>query len=203
MPSKNSRKDYVQHSYYHVYNRGVEKRQIFYDEQDYAVFLSYLRRHLASGQVKDSRGRSYVIYDSVELLAYCLMPNHFHFLIYINEDARQLAKVMQSLCLAYSMYFNKRNRRVGHLFQDRFKAVRVTSESYLQHISRYIHLNPSDYKNWKWSSLSYYLGEKTDDWIHSERILSIFKDTNYDDFISEYAEQKVINDRINIDLKEK
>lgn len=182
MPARNSRKEYVPHSFYHTYNRGVEKRLIFCDEQDYRVFLGYLRRHLSLITEKDASKRAYRHYDSVELNAYCLMPNHFHLLFYIKDDPEQLTKIMQSVCTAYSMYFNKRYDRVGHLFQGRFKAARITKEPHAQHISRYIHRNPEDYQNWQWSSLSDYLNKKATDWLHPERVLVMFND-DYEKFL--------------------
>lgn len=193
MPSRNVVREYVPESYYHVYNRGIEKRRVFLDAQDYNVFLSYVRRHLCVESEADSQGRLYTHYDSVDLLAYCLMPNHFHLMLHAHEDPSQIAKLMQSVCIAYSMYFNKRYKRVGNLFQSRFKAARVSNESYLQHISRYIHLNPTDYKNWQWSSLAYYLGEKSADWVHPDTILAMFNG-DYKKFLDEYREQKSMLD---------
>lgn len=185
MPSRNTCKEYVPHSFYHAYNRGVEKRIIFHDDQDYRVFLSYLRRHLCVVTEKDNSKRAYRHYESVELNAYCLMPNHFHLLFYIKDDPEQLSKIMQSVCTAYSMYFNKRYDRVGHLFQSRFKAARIIKDPHAQHISRYIHQNPEDYQNWEWSSFANYQSRKILDWLHPERILAMFTG-DYAEFMNYY-----------------
>lgn len=203
MPARNSRKDYVPHSYYHVYNRGVEKRLIFYDSQDYDIFLSYLRRHLSLSPESDRAGRNYVLYPSIELLAYCLMSNHFHLLIYVKDEPCQMIKLMQSVCTAYSMYFNKRYKRVGHLFQGRFRAVRVTHEGYLQHISRYIHLNPGQFLSWQWSSLSYYLGDRSDDWVRPARILEMFTGNDYLNFVKDYSGQRAMFQEIKTNLADR
>ena len=200
MPSPNVIREYVPESYYHVYNRGVEKRIIYQDAQDYAVFLSYLRRHLSPDDTLDSQKRPYKFYGSIDLVAYCLMPNHFHFLLYSKEDPSQIAKFMQSLCIAYSMYFNRRYKRVGGLFQGRFKAIRIANDAYLQHISRYIHLNPTDYKSYKWSSLPYYLNADKVNWLHPERILDIFG-ASYGEFIDEYHDQKLILQKIKHEIE--
>ncbi len=200
MPSPNVIREYVPESYYHVYNRGVEKRIIYQDAQDYAVFMSYLRRHLSPDDTLDSQKRPYKFYGSIDLVAYCLMPNHFHFLLYSKEDPSQIAKFMQSLCIAYSMYFNRRYKRVGGLFQGRFKAIRIANDAYLQHISRYIHLNPTDYKSYKWSSLQYYLNADKVNWLHPERILDIFG-ASYGEFIDEYHDQKLILQKIKHEIE--
>lgn len=201
MPARNIIREYVPESYFHVYNRGVEKRIVFIDSQDYAVFLSYLRRHLSPATVADSQRRPYKYYGSVELIAYCLMPTHFHFLLFARDDPSQVAKLMQSICVAYSMYFNRRYKRVGGLFQGRFKAVRVLDDSYLQHITRYIHLNPADYKNWEWSSLHYFLDKEKTNWIHPERIIEIFNG-DYREFVDDYQGQKLILESIKHELGE-
>ena len=79
MPSRNSRKEYVPETMYHVYNRGHNKDKIFLDDNDYAVFLNLLKRYLSKTVVTDEKGRPYEqLRDEVELVAFCLMPNHFH-----------------------------------------------------------------------------------------------------------------------------
>src|SRR3990172_6687425 len=107
--------------YYHVYSRGIEKRKIFLDWADYRRFLARLKDY----------GRAH----SVTILAYCLMPNHYHLLVRQEYDD-PLSIFLQKLNLAYSMYFNKKYDRVGPLFQSRFKAKLVDSEEYLLELSR-------------------------------------------------------------------
>ena len=82
MPARNIVKQYDVDSYYHVYNRGVNKRKIFVDDEDYVVFLGLLKRYLGSGNEKDKYNRDYQsFYEELDLLAYCLMPNHFHSMV--------------------------------------------------------------------------------------------------------------------------
>lgn len=191
MPSRNIIREYAPHAYYHIYNRGVNKRLIYIDEQDYDVFLRILRRHLSHAKYADSFGRDYAkFYDDIELVAYCLMPNHFHLLIYQLDNPQAMTVLMRSVATAYTMYFNKKYRRVGHLFQSRFKASMIFDDSYLLHISRYIHLNPKEYKTYKWSSLSYYRGSDAADWIIPSRALQLFEPGKYLSFLSDYEGYK-------------
>lgn len=134
---------------YHVVNRGNNKADIFFDDKDYNVFLKQLN------EVKQSK--------DFDLYSYCLMPNHFHLLIEVNQQS--LSKIMQCLLTAYVMYFNSRYKRVGHLFQSRYKAIVCGKEEYLLRLVRYIHLNPvrakmvKNINDYKWSSHQYYINK--------------------------------------------
>lgn len=209
MPAKNRIKTYINDGYYHLYNRGVDKRTIFVEQQDYAVFLSYLKTYLLPKNEKALRekltdpGTDYETRDKIlkilrlnnfnetlDLLSYCLMPNHFHFLIH-QVWAETIDKFMNSLCTRYSMYFNRKYERIGPLFQGIYKAVLVETDEQLLHLSRYIHVQslasqgqalqtqPSSYPN--------YLGQISQDWIKRDEILSFFKTAwikNHPDFLS-------------------
>lgn len=217
MPSKNIIKPYRENSYYHLYNRGVEKRKIFIDSQDRSVFLSYLKSYLLPKNIIDLQKKlgdintSYREKDKllkllrlnnfngmVDMLAYCLMPNHFHFLLF-QKEADIIDKLMQSMCTRYSMYFNRKYKRVGPLFQGSYKGVLVETDGQLIHLSRYIHYQatysqgvtlqtpyPSSYPN--------YLGKTTQDWIKSEIILAFFSKSipnlTYKAFLEEYKDSK-------------
>lgn len=202
MPSRNVIKEYAPDSYYHIYNRGVAKQAIFGSRDDYVAFLGILKRHL-SNEPQTSRYRhEYPHYKGeIELLAFCLMPNHFHLLVYQREDDQVLTKLLRSVCTAYTMYFNRKYKRVGPLFQGRFKASRISSDEYLQHISRYIHLNPQDYRHYEWSSLPYYSGELHAEWLEPSRILDLFNGTeNYAKFLADYEDYKDSLDEIKHEL---
>lgn len=188
MPSRNTRKVYIPESYYHVYNRGVNKTAIYLDDYDYSVFLNLLKRHLQSEPQKDSYGRRYVwLHGKLELLTYCLMPNHFHLLVYQEASETSMSQLMQAVCASYTKYFNNRYNRIGPLFQNRYMASLIDNEPYLQHISRYIHRNPAKYLDWQYSSLAYYLGHKKADWIRPQRIMDLFGTaTKYLAFIKDY-----------------
>jgi hypothetical protein len=93
----------------------------------------------------------------------------------------------------YVMYFNRRHRRVGALFQGRYRASSIDTDAYLQHISRYIHLNPKNFNRWPYSSLPYYKGAKKANWLNTEPILELFDHNpeEYLEFVSDYeASQK-------------
>lgn len=148
--------------YYHVFNRGVDKRKIFLLKQDYRHFLFHLTacnderpldnsarlyRGLASLNVFLARWKSRKPY--VSILCFCLLPNHFHLLLKQHGDTG-VPQFMQKLSTAYTMYFNTKQKRVGSLFQGPYKAIHIKDEEYLTHLSRYIHLNPLDLKDPEW-----------------------------------------------------
>lgn len=211
MPSRNIIKIYSKDSCYHVYNRGVEKRNIFKDQQDYGVFLGYLKEYLSpppdqktlikqftfKGETFKGVPRQPNNYSGeVDLFAYCLMPNHFHLLIKQKTD-RSIEKFMRSLLTRYSMYFNKRYTRVGSLFQGTYKAVLINEENYLLHLSRYIHLNPNEYTKDllnAYSSYSEYLGKRYTKWIKPKTILSFFNQSTKDFNSSNTTYKKFVED---------
>lgn len=192
MPSRNTIKEFIPEAYYHVYNRGVEKRVIFLDDQDYTVFLGLLKKYLTGSREGMTHHHKFeTLGEQVKLLAYCLMPNHFHLLFYQqSEDA--ITKLMRRVTTGYVMYFNQRYARVGGLFQGRYKASQITADAYLHHISRYIHLNPEDYKHWPYSSYTCYVGGKKLAWLTTGPILGLFGDDiqQYLQFIDEYSDTK-------------
>ncbi|MBI2010298.1 MAG: transposase [Candidatus Chisholmbacteria bacterium] len=117
-------------------------------------------------------------HEKIKLLAYCLMPNHFHLLIQ-QTDSEVIAEFMQSLTTRYTMYFNKRHKRVGALFQGAYRAVLIQEDAYLLHLSRYIHRNPSEYVDdisKGYSSYADYLGLRQTSWIEKRTILAFFKE---------------------------
>jgi putative transposase len=187
MPAKNTVKQYTEDTSYHVYNRGVEKRKIFLDEQDYSVFLNLLKRHLSKEDQVDGRG---IIYESyagrIELQAFCLMPNHYHLLLYLNKDIKAITELMRRVGGTYTSYFNKKYDRVGPLFQSVFKASRIDSDPYLLHISRYIHRNPKDYYNWQYSSLPYYIKGYQADWVVPDKIYTLYDWGTYEVFLNDH-----------------
>ncbi len=217
MPAKNVIKSYAEDSYYHIYNRGVEKRIIFNDDQDYKVFLSYLKTYLnppssPSKRTVQMENISFTTlkrplnnyYQEIDLIAYCLMPNHFHLLIK-QKSSKSIELFMRSLLTRYATYFNKRYKRVGSLFQGTYKAVLVPNEDYLLHLSRYIHLNPINHaKEYplrmlldNYSSYGDYLGFRKTEWIKKDLILSFFKTAqsahlkdvlSYQSFVENYLE---------------
>lgn len=138
--------------YYHLYNRGVEKRIIFQDKQDreHFLFLMYIcntTRSIALRDIGENFDRKETI---VNIGAYCLIPNHFHILVREKIDDG-ISTYMRKLMTAYSMYFNKRYKRTGKLCENVFKATHCDNDRYLKYLYSYIHLNPAKLidKHWK------------------------------------------------------
>lgn len=216
MPARNSLKQYLENGYYHLYNRGVEKRLVFQDAQDHSVFLSYLKEYLIPKNTKElseklaSPSTSYQekdkivkllrlnnFSDEIELKAYCLMPNHFHMLVK-QKSSRSIDTFMNSLGTRYTMYFNRKYKRVGSLWQAVYKAVLVSSDEQLLHLVRYIHkqaLNP-DGAEIQPNSHSEYIGTRKTEWIKLEEVLAYFSQTNpnlsYKQFVLQTEEPKII-----------
>ncbi len=115
MAPKNAIKTYATEQYYHCYNRGVNKTEIFLDDTDKDYFLSLFGRYLdPTNEEQNVKHVTYPKYnDDIELLSYCLMNNHFHILLWQEKDSRAIAKLMKSICTSYTMYFNKKYDRVA------------------------------------------------------------------------------------------
>jgi putative transposase len=189
--------------FYHVYNRGTDKRPIFLDDQDFERFLESMiefnvsdpigslyqnsfrktkLRGLAS-KCEEVSGKDEKL---VEIIAYCLNPNHFHLLLK-QVSEKGIEKYMQRLGTGYTMYFNHKYERTGSLFQGTFKAVHVDSNEYLLHVGAYVNLNfrvhqlrglASKYR----SSWAEYVGERSESksLCNTDPILRQFR--NIEDF---------------------
>ena len=128
MPQKNSIKSFSPHQYYHVYNRGVAKQNIFGDTSDKDYLLKLFERYLSENDDKIEKITAKKFVDEIEINAYCLMNNHFHLLIWLEKDTKAIPLFMKSVFTSYTMYFNKKYNRVGPLFQSRYKASRITND---------------------------------------------------------------------------
>ena len=146
----------VPNEFYHIYNRGNSKQNIFLDNADYLRFqdLLYLANSKEPISVRDARQNGVYEVQREGLLAaigaYCLMPNHFHILLTpLVENGVTI--FMKKVSTGYAMYFNKRYVRTGGLFEGRFKSQGADSDEYLKYLFSYIHLNPLKlkYKDWK------------------------------------------------------
>ncbi len=147
----------VSGEYYHIYNRGNSKQKIFLDNEDYFRFMSLLYACNSKNNfrifmlMKDEspydfeRGK-----EIVSIGAYCLMPNHFHILLTQTED-ENISKFMQKLTTAYAMYYNRKYKHTGGLFEGKFKSKHAKDDRALKYLFSYIHLNPVKLiqKDWK------------------------------------------------------
>lgn len=183
MPSKNLIRNYDAPAFYHVYNRGAGKQVVFHNSADKRKFMLILERHL----IPTDEEELYPIYD-VEVVAFCLMNNHFHLLLYQELDRLAISGLMKSVATAYAMYYNNRYKASGRLFQGPFRASHIDNDTYLAHISRYIHLNPRTYKTYYWSSLRYYIGKDSSELIHPERVLDV-SPSRYATFLEDYTDR--------------
>jgi len=196
--------------YYHVFNRGVAKQNIFSSDSDYRQAILSLDYYQYSNlPMKLSRYKQLTIEGQrevkskieglnsklVQVIAFVLMPNHWHFLLkqIADEGASQF---IGQFCNSYTRYYNTRHSRVGHVFQGAFKSVHIESQEQLIHLSRYIHLNPyaasiikkSELSSYPWSSLPDYLSGQSNI-VEISSILSIFKSTGkYKSFIFDHAD---------------
>lgn len=182
---------------YHVFNRSIARQPIFLSNYDYQraldtlIFYSYSNLPLRFSHYKrlpESRKNDFM--DSlrknndkqVDVMAFCLMPNHVHFLIKEIKE-KGISTFMSNFQNSFAKYFNLKTERTGSLFQTMFKAVRIETEEQLIHVVRYIHLNPVTafiLKNveqltvYPWSSFPIYLGKQTSEIINTNEILSYF-----------------------------
>jgi len=187
--------------FYHVFNRGAERKKIFIVGRDYDRFLRTLRYYNKSEKkVRYSRfNPSIHKYDDTEkmvnIIAYCLMPNHFHLLLRQVQD-NAISKLIGQVCNSYTKYFNIKRKRFGRLFHGNFKAVRIENDSQLLHVSRYIHLNPfvakivKEPKNYQFSSYREYINSDLKQICDGkDYILSHFRrEGAYADFVSDHME---------------
>ena len=177
--------------YYHLYNRGVEKRSIFLAREDYNRFKRLL--YVANGT-------KYFIFRDIEkkrlkeidrgeplvaIAAWVLMPNHFHILVKeITEGGTTI--FMKKLCTGYSAYFNKRHSRVGPLFQGRYKSQHVESDTHLKYLFAYIHLNPVKLIDQSWKE------QRIKDLTEAKEFLSTYKYSSYNSYLDQNREENLL-----------
>lgn len=197
MPYRNIK--FANGRYYHLFNRGVEKRDIFSLKEDYQHFLETLF-YYQFGNPKPSLSthKRFKLVDFennqkiIEINTYCLMPNHFHLLVR-QLDKNGVQDFARKVLNSYTKYFNTKNKRVGHLFQGAFKAVPVETDKQLLHLSRYIHLNPfvanlvNKPEEYQFSSLQEYFEDLANNLCSTEIILNQFRNKkDYQKFIRDY-----------------
>lgn len=161
--------------YWHIYNRGILKQPIFLDTDDYLRFLRDVQRFnvakIGSREI-GSRGSKAL----VAILAWCLMPNHFHLFVYQLQDGGA-SLFMQRLGIGFTMYMNRKYGRSGHLFESKYKTKHVENDAHFLHLSRYIHLNPLILSDSDWES------DGVKDVFHAHESLIGYRWSSYADWL--------------------
>jgi REP element-mobilizing transposase RayT len=197
-------KDSVPGGYFHIYNRGNAKENVFLDGGDYQFFLLRLAQNIYPDRNRLPRRARPLPAESFSLISYCLMPNHFHLLLKQNKEI-STGILMKRICTSYSKYFNLKYKRVGHVFQDQFKQRYIEDNRYLKNLSAYIHQNP--YKDglvinpakYPWSSFGEYLEERSDGWCEKDIILAQFPTRlHYSNFVEEYQPIRGVDDEMSM-----
>jgi len=183
---------------YHIFNRSVGKNPIFSDSaycHRFLELLSYYRFERPShkfsvyNRLPFAAKQEYLVRlqsqpTLIDILIYCLMPNHFHLIVRQKRDngIREFATRLQN---GYAKYFNVKTNRYGAVFQAMFKSVRIETDEQIQHVARYIHLNPhtatltslSELESYPWSSLQEYTGKRKTDWLETATLSALYKTT--------------------------
>jgi putative transposase len=198
---------FVNGEFHHIYNRGVDKRKVFLDTEDFKRFLESIRKFNrldAIGSLYEQRFREKKWLEKrkktkekgsstpqdkslgvelpkalVDVVCYCLNPNHFHLILKQLED-KGIEKFMQKVSTGYTNYFNKKHNRSGALFQGRYKSSHISSNEYLLHTSAYVNCNSEAHKiaeaeNYEWCSFPEYMGKKGN-LCQKQIVLGQFKD---------------------------
>ena len=189
MPSRKIITPILGGHYYHIFNRGVNRQGIFFNPSNYDYFLALMDKYLSDS-------------DCVHVLAYCLLPNHFHLVVkikdeisYQNEDSvtselavgRVAVGQIRSMFIAYTMAVNIQEKRTGALFESKYKRLEIEDDDYLRYVIFYTHYNPEkhgvvdDFKNYRFSSYRAFLSNKSTK-IDRDLGLTIFGGKN--DFIN-------------------
>ncbi len=171
-----------ENNFYHIYNRGNNKQDIFLEEDNYFYFLKLLKKHIS---------------PIARIYCYCLLKNHFHLVVEIKVGIEKPSQKFSNLFNAYTKAFNKKYDRVGSLFQRPFKRIRIKEETYLRSLIVYIHLNPEnhklseDFRTYPYSSYKAIMSSKETS-IERNEVVAIFEDI--DNFVYVHDLKKCNND---------
>ena len=174
--------------YYHIYNRGANRELIFREPQNYLFLLKKIKQ--------------YAVQYQIAIIAYCLMPNHYHFLL--RQDGETLVSVfMQAVFNSYTKAFNKKYARTGTLFEERFRAIAVAQYDYLLHLCRYIHSNPvnggltKDPGEWPFSNYLEWVGRRSGTLFDSVFVAENFPNpAEYEMFVTNHVPPATLAEEI-------
>ena len=175
-------------NYYHVYNRGANKEQIFREDENYRYLLNWVKH--------------YSIEFDISVIAYCLLPNHYHFLLR-QDGLEPISKYIQRTFNRYTKAFNKSFQRTGTLFEGPFKAVHIDTDEYLLQICRYIHRNPldaglvTDLLEWPYSNYLEWVGMRSGTLFDQKFLNEHFVNPDdYKKFVLDYVPSKILDKKI-------
>jgi REP element-mobilizing transposase RayT len=224
MPSIFCQRIFVPGCYYHVYNRGAHQQLLFKDTQDYQTFTDILSHYLKNPlglapSTKKRLAKNYKDPFFVKeipahiLLAYCLMPNHFHLMIKQVSSEITISDLMRRLCVGYAMYYNERYHHSGTIFQGKYKNILIENEYQWIYLSKYIHRNPTHLQrtdlcknlaDYRYSSYPTYLGANALSWVDTATILARYHKNpslEYKNFTEDGADVGDI-ERLTLDVEE-
>lgn len=149
--------------YYHIYNKGINGAPIFENDENKTYFLKQLSKYLDC---------------KISMLTYCLMDNHFHFVIRLDEEEKIVTQGFSNFFNSYAKSFNKEQNRTGSLFEKHFKRIKLKDENYLKQLIVYVHLNPKHhldlkFQDYKYSSYQAFISNKETK-IEKEEVLKLF-----------------------------
>ncbi len=185
------RAEYQPDHFYHIYNRGAHRQSIFYEPDNYLFVLRKMKEY------------SHKL--AITVIAYCLLPNHYHFLL--RQDSEQPASLLpQRVFNSYTKAYNKRYNHSGTLFQGKFKPKQVNKEAYLLHLCRYIHANPvkhglvSSVDEWPYSNYLEWLAARPGTLVDQEFVTTYFPNRQqYAVFVADYLQDKnVLPDELKV-----
>ncbi len=206
------KKPLVNHEYYHIYNRGVDKREVFSDERDYVRFLLSVdllndekdglmimwrdyQRCVKNPEITDFLKLNFRKRERlVDIISFCLMSNHYHFILKQNTK-KGIERFLQKLGTSYTKYFNKKYHRIGSLFQGTFKSSHISSVGLLLRMAVYASCNSeihkvSSAKNYPWCSFAVHAGRQKNDLINNSLFAEHFRSGK--DF-EEYAKENILD----------
>lgn len=185
--------------YCHIYNKGIDNRIIFADDSDYHVFLSFLEDYLSAPKTLEDIKKDFTVngrtfrgvphqpknyFEKVELIAYSLKPDHFHLLLH-QKTEKSLQAFLRSLCTRYAIYFNKKYKRTGTLFEGPYKSVQVNDETGLLVLTRYFHQEGG------YSTYPEFKGQKQTPWVKTKVVQYIKNNAgNYKDFVEKHKQNE-------------
>jgi len=181
-------------NYYHIFNRGNRKQRIFFEDENYNYFLRQLHKYF------DPEG--------IEIISYCLMPNHYHLIVYFTREI-DFSSVMRRFSISYARSLNRWIDSAGHVFQDNFGAQQIDEAAYLTHVCRYVHLNPVLAKlvkkphEWRYSDYSVWINSLPSKELPAHRVRDNYfiGASDYKHFVLDYWQEKETENRLFRNLK--